>query len=184
MGRDKATLILGNMPLWEQQTELLDAVCESVAVVSAHRPKWLPEPRLWIPDIPEIPGPLAGLLAALEWARAMGATHVIVLAVDLPKMTTEFLSELWTTSSPAVGAVPSQSSGAEPLAAVYPVEALESLRQQAAGDRWKLQEAVTELVKAGHCRLMVLNETQRDCLYNVNKPIDLIAMGQMPRPEH
>jgi molybdopterin-guanine dinucleotide biosynthesis protein A len=62
-------------------------------------------------------GPLPGIAAAL--ARARGA-RVLVLAVDLPRMTVEALRELVAASTAECGAVWRGAHGWEPLCAVYP----------------------------------------------------------------
>ncbi len=62
-------------------------------------------------------GPLAGI------ERALGATQaqlLLVLAVDLPRMTAAFLRKLTKRCDPYTGVVPKLSGQLEPLAAVYP----------------------------------------------------------------
>jgi molybdopterin-guanine dinucleotide biosynthesis protein A len=62
-------------------------------------------------------GPLAGIERALDAAQA---AHVLVLAVDLPRMTAAFLARLAKSCDSLTGAIPKLRRQLEPLAAIYP----------------------------------------------------------------
>src|SRR5450755_2580773 len=62
-------------------------------------------------------GPLSGVAAAL---RECTTSHLLVLAIDLPRMTAAFLQSLVDLRSENCGAVPKRSGFFEPLAAIYP----------------------------------------------------------------
>jgi len=62
-------------------------------------------------------GPLAGIERALDAAHA---PLTLVLAVDLPRMTAEFLHKLATKCDPLTGVIPKLGGRLEPLAAIYP----------------------------------------------------------------
>jgi molybdopterin-guanine dinucleotide biosynthesis protein A len=62
-------------------------------------------------------GPLAGIEQALETTQA---SLLLVLAVDLPRMTAAFLRNLADHCDPLTGAIPKLKGELEPLAAIYP----------------------------------------------------------------
>src|SRR3954447_23098801 len=81
MGRDKALLDWHGQPLLSHMTDLLRSVAEQVMVVG----------RDPLPDRLPGCGPLSGIATALETT----ATHAnMVLAVDLPHLTRDFLKYL------------------------------------------------------------------------------------------
>jgi molybdopterin-guanine dinucleotide biosynthesis protein A len=62
-------------------------------------------------------GPLAGIERALDAAQA---PLLLVLAVDLPRMTADFLRKLARKCDPLTGVIPKLRGQLEPLVAVYP----------------------------------------------------------------
>jgi molybdopterin-guanine dinucleotide biosynthesis protein A len=119
MGADKATLIINGEPLWARQMKLLRELRPEKILVSARaRPQWCPEDIEVVRDEPPSRGPLSGLAAALKAART---THVLVLAVDLPRMTPAHLRELQSLARVGCGVIPVNDDGLEPLCAIYPV---------------------------------------------------------------
>jgi molybdopterin-guanine dinucleotide biosynthesis protein A len=65
-------------------------------------------------------GPLAGIERVLAVASAR---LVLVLAVDMPNMTSSFLRRLAANCKGGVGAIPRLNGRVEPLAAFYPTSA-------------------------------------------------------------
>ena len=124
MGRDKAALPVAGETLLVRQLRLLaEAGCQeclvSVAGPDTALPLLSPEPRVIGDRFPEA-GPLAGL------ERSLALAHhdlVLVLAVDLPAMTADFLRTLLAEAIPSCGVVPVIGDRFEPLAAVYPRQA-------------------------------------------------------------
>lgn len=87
-------------------------------------------------------GPLAGV------ERALGEAHsplLLVLAVDLPDMTADFLRGLAARCRAGSGVVPRTRLGLEPLAAFYPT----SMQPIAAAMLHQEQAAMTEFVRRG-----------------------------------
>ena len=78
MGRDKAALKWKGQSLLHQMTGLLKAVCDSVHVVG----------RADLPDHHPGLGPIGGIATALH---ATTTAHNLVVAVDLPLLTMDFL---------------------------------------------------------------------------------------------
>ncbi len=121
-------------------------------------------------DDPPSRGPLSGLTKALA---AIETTHLVVLAVDLPFMSAEELSRSLEMATQHCGAVPSVGRRAEPLAAVYPAEAIADFRDALAGPDFSLQSVVGKLAAAGKVRLRPVPERDAHLYQNWNKPSDV-----------
>jgi len=116
MGREKAFLEIDGQPLWRRQMEKLRQLSpEQIMLSGPPRNEW--SDCEVIPDEVENAGPLAGVAAALEKCTT---SHLVVLAVDLPMMTSDFLQLLLALCGHNRGAVPRNAASFEPLAAVYP----------------------------------------------------------------
>src|SRR5438445_4836892 len=110
MGSDKALLGIDGEPLWQRQVRILRKLAPNeLFIAGPHRAEGAVTIRDALPNC----GPIAGLLAAL---RRSSAPLLVVLAVDLPRMTSNYLGTLLESCRESVGAVPR----GQPLAAVYP----------------------------------------------------------------
>jgi molybdopterin-guanine dinucleotide biosynthesis protein A len=120
MGRDKALLDCGGEPLWRRQWRLLEQAGADEIFLSARSDQtWVPPGVITLADTVPGAGPLAGTAAAL--ARC-SASHLLVLAVDLPQMTPAWFAQLAADCVPGRGAVGRRGKFFEPLAAIYPCE--------------------------------------------------------------
>ncbi len=91
-------------------------------------------------------GPLFGIAAAVARARC---ERVLVLAVDLPRMTAATLRALVAASTPQCGAAWRGAHGWEPLCAVYPRAACAAFEAAMAAGRLSLQALVEQGVREG-----------------------------------
>lgn len=120
MGRDKALLPIGANTLWQRQWDLLATVGVNDRWLSVREEQvWVPGGLQVVHDVISSAGPLGGIAAALE---KMSGTHLLVLAVDLPRMEPAWFEKLKTRCAPGVGAVGRSEGFYEPLAAIYPRE--------------------------------------------------------------
>jgi molybdenum cofactor guanylyltransferase len=181
MGRDKATIQFGSQPLWERQLQVLRALGPERIFVSARTtPAWLPDyVELLLDDLPSR-GPLSGLTKALV---AMGTTHLVVLAVDLPFMIAEELNRSLELATGNCGVVPTLDGRFEPLAAVYPADALADFQRGLAGSDFSLQSVVRELVMAGKVKLRPVPEALARLYQNWNEPGDVEDLPRIGRPK-
>ena len=171
MGRDKATIEFQGEPLWKRQLELLRALGPKQLFVSARtKPDWLPDDVALLLDDPPSRGPLSGLTKALTTTRT---TNLIALAVDMPFMRGEQMRELSTYASAGAGVVPMIGEQAEPLAAIYPVEAAPDFVTALAGSDVSLQRIVRQLSANGKVRLVAITDTKTPLFRSVNSPSDL-----------
>lgn len=122
MGADKATLLVAGKPLWQRQLQVLKGMQPVALWVSARGAlPWCPPGIEVVLDNTPSRGPLSGIAAAL---CRLQTSHLLVLAVDLPQMTTEHLRKLWGLSQPGTGVIPLNGGYFEPMCAIYPVEAV------------------------------------------------------------
>lgn len=170
MGQDKAMLPLEGRPLWQRQLEVLQATKPvhtylSVAVDSTLAAPGVERIEDHVPDA----GPLAGLDAVLQ-----GVTDplLLVLAVDLPRMTSGYLQALLDASMPGCGCVPTIAGRAEPLAAVYPREIAGVVAARLANRDLSLRGLVEECLDLGLVTHMPVVDEDRPAFTNVNEPSD------------
>src|SRR5262245_59933223 len=174
MGADKATFLFRGKPLWQIQLETLRSLRPAEIFVSARTdPLWRPADLQFIADIPPSFGPLSGLAASLA---KIHTAHLLALAIDLPFMTENYLRSICDTIEPGRGVVARIENRAEPLAAVYPLEAEIEFRTALAGSDFSLQNVVRHLVTSGKLLKISVTEQERGFFRNVNSVSDLDAM--------
>ncbi|MHB1194019.1 MAG: molybdenum cofactor guanylyltransferase [Longimicrobiales bacterium] len=128
-GGPKAEARLGGMSLAERAVALLRQVVEDVVVVSARPMSSSPAPV--VPDRVLGAGPLGGLDAALRHAREGGYEGVLLLACDLPLLTSSFLERVASGLGSHPAAAPARrGGGVEPLCAAYRVEVLGAVQRR------------------------------------------------------
>jgi len=121
-------------------------------------------------DRPSVEGPLAGLLAALDWGKGAGLGHVLTLPCDTPFLPENVLARLWRAacdaSAPAVAA---SNDRRHPTCAIWPVRSLPDVEAYAATGRRSLSGALDACravdVSCGH--------SEPDPFVNINTPGDL-----------
>ncbi len=140
MGHDKALVRLGGVPLVAWTAGRLAPQCGALAV-SRHDGQLegcdLGLPLLADGDLGGA-GPLAGLLAGLDWAAAVvaEATHAVTVAVDSPFLPEDFVARLLAArdAGGAEAAVASSGGRRHPVAALWPVRARHALRAAMLGE--------------------------------------------------
>jgi len=190
MGRDKSALPVNGEPLWQRQFAVLRATDPAELFISGKSDGPYADCGVEIlaDEIPDC-GPLGGIAAAL---RRCTSDRLIVLAVDMPAMTANFLRTLLDASHRhATGIVPSVAAGVrsrarissaateperrhlEPLAAVYPRAAFavadECLRT---GER-KLEIFIRALESRGLTTVLPVGAEDAALFANWNKPQDV-----------
>lgn len=168
MGRDKAGLMVDGAPLWQRQLATLRALAPRELFISGRRDGPYAGAGIEIVE-DETPGlgPLGGIATALRHARA---DRVLVLAIDLPAMTSDFLGTLVNTGR---GCLPHDGAHFEPLAAVYPRSALALADEQLrAGDR-TMQRFAQRLADAGLADIRKIPAADARLFRNLNRPEDL-----------
>jgi molybdopterin-guanine dinucleotide biosynthesis protein A len=170
MGRPKATLEFSGTPLWRRQAGIAQGLGAAQLMISTGL-DWSPGAGPWtvVVDRKAGQGPLGGLQAAFAM---MSTPWLLVLAVDMPAMSQEFLGRLLDQLGPA-GIVPVADGLYHGLAAVYP-RAMAVLVDEALGteDR-SLQSLVKRGLSAGLVAAMPVTDADKALFRNVNSPDDL-----------
>jgi molybdopterin-guanine dinucleotide biosynthesis protein A len=171
MGRDKAAILFRGKTLWQIQLDLLHKLQPAEIFVSARTdPAWRPPDLTFVPDEPPSRGPLSGVTATLARSRS---SHLLVLAIDMPSMDEKHLRYLCDKIEPDCGVLPMMGNRAQPLAAIYPVEARVEFVNALSGADFAMQTLANQLVKMGTLRAIRVSQEEQ-CFYrNLNEPDDL-----------
>jgi molybdopterin-guanine dinucleotide biosynthesis protein A len=174
MGKDKSTLLFRGKPLWQIQLEQLRKLGPAEIFVSARTdPVWRPADVQFVADNSPSRGPLSGLAASLA---AMRTKHLLALAIDMPFVTEEFLEFLCSRIEPGHGVIPQIEDRFEPLAAIYPQEALANFQSALSGNDFSMQTVAGHLATEGKLRILPATSLQRKLFLNLNEPADLAAL--------
>ena len=171
MGKDKATLLFRGKPLWEIQLELLRKTEPAEIFVSARTdPVWRPADVQFVADEAPSRGPLSGIAASLAKVRTK---HLLALAIDTPFVTEEYLKSLCSQIEPRRGVIPKIEDRFEPLAAIYPQEALANFRGALSGTDFSMQTVARCLAAQGKLRVVPVTSQERNLFRNLNEPEDI-----------
>ena len=171
MGKDKATLLFRGERLWRIQLDLLRKLAPVEILISGRNdPAWRPADVYFVADAPPSRGPLSGISAAL--ARA-ATTHLLTLAIDMPFMNEQYLYSLYSAIEPGRGVIPVMEERAEPLAAIYPVEARADFAAALSGSDFSLQKLAKELLSKDRLRVVQVKKEEEALFRNLNEPMDL-----------
>jgi molybdopterin-guanine dinucleotide biosynthesis protein A len=171
MGRDKATLLFQGKPLWQIQLDTLRKLEPAEIFVSARTdPKWRPPDCQFVPDNPPSRGPLSGITASLGQMRM---PHLLVLAIDMPFISEKYLRLLCQEIGPGCGVVPALNNRFEPLAAIYPREALNAFQSALTGTDFSLQTVAAWLVTVGRLKAIPVLAPEQTLFRNINEVGDL-----------
>jgi len=188
-GGDKGLLSIGGRPLLEHVLDRLAGQAAPLALNAngdaARFDGWgLPV----LPDrlpagVEERPGPLAGLLAGLDWAAGLGAPAVLTVAWDTPFFPRDLAPRLAAAEAPvAMASTPEPERkphgiARHPTFALWRTELREPVRAAlSAGTRRVVQPA-----EAAGCTLVEFTAEPFDPFFNVNAPGDLDAAERIWR---
>ncbi len=135
-GGDKGLRCVGGRRLIDLVTERLSPQCALLALNANGDPSRFADLGLPVvaDSIPDHPGPLAGVLAGLDWAHELGADHIVTAAADTPFFPADLVRRLWQArgSSGLALAAARQTSGRllrQPTFGLWPVALRDDLRQ-------------------------------------------------------
>ncbi len=175
---DKRTFRVGGVPLLAWTASLLATVTDDVVVVTRDeagaRGRWL-----YVRD--EVPdrGPMGGLLTGL---RTIRRERALVLPVDMPLLTADFLKYLCEVSAGWDITVP-QWERLEPLVGVYSRNCLVALEASLPAEN-----SLGEFVRAATLPVRYVGEEEirrfgdpRQIFFNINYPEDVPAVEALLR---
>jgi molybdopterin-guanine dinucleotide biosynthesis protein A len=186
-GVDKSLLLLDGKPLIGHVRNRLAAQVESI-VISAngdparHAPLGLP---VIADTIPGYPGPLAGVLSAMEWSRrhAPGTTHVLSVAADTPFFPPDLCAKLATASAGRI-ALAASAGRTHPVFGLWPMSLEDELAAWLAAGNRKVMEFATQrgAVKVDF-PIEEATSGRIDPFFNINTAADVeLAVAMSTRP--
>lgn len=129
----------------------------------------------------DFPGPLAGVLAGLDWAATLGAEHIVTVAADTPFFPLDLVDRLQVgrgAAPIALAATPDPKRGQvrQPTFGLWPVALRDDLRAA-------LQDGLRKVViwTERHGGTEVLFEAPGDPFFNINTPEDLARAEQVAK---
>jgi molybdopterin-guanine dinucleotide biosynthesis protein A len=168
-GADKAFLPLAGRPLIAQAIDRLGPQVAELAISAngdASRFATFALPVL--PDVAPL-GPLAGVLAALDWAEGH-ADAVVTVAVDTPFFPCDLVPRLYDAGNGDL-AIATSAGRAHPTFAFWPVALRTGLRAALAQGEAK----VMRFTDSHHAAVADFAEGPPDPFWNLNTPADLAA---------
>jgi molybdenum cofactor guanylyltransferase len=180
-GGDKCLRLLGGRPLLAHVLERLrPQVDATVLNVNGDPARFAAFGLAVAPDtVPGFAGPLAGVLAALEWSRRHrpNAAYVLSAPADSPFLPSDLAVRLLALGAPLARA---RSGGrAHPVAALWSVALADDLRQAVESEGVRKIEAWTARHRCAEAEWPV---DAVDPFFNVNTPEDLAEAERLLPP--
>ncbi len=179
-GGDKGRLMLGDRSILDRVTDRLGPQVAAMALNANGDPARFADLGLTVvaDGVEGHPGPLAGVLAGMDWAAGQGATHVVSAAADTPFLPCDLAPRLLLAAEEA-GAPIALAATAEPGGTVrrhptfglWPVALRDDLR---AALEDGLRKVVLWTDRHGAATALFPSGTP-DPFFNVNAPDDLAA---------
>jgi molybdenum cofactor guanylyltransferase len=183
-GGDKCLLRLGGRRLIDHVIARLEPQCEAIALNANGTLDRFVEFRLPVlrDSVAGNPGPLAGVLAGLDWAAERGAEAVVTVAGDTPFLPADLVQRLLeaaSTNGMAIAASPDAEGTLRrhPTVGLWPVALREDLRAALASGLRKVT-AWVDRHEAGTARFEAV---PFDPFFNINAPEDLAAAERLER---
>ena len=182
-GGDKGLLPLAGQPLLRHVIDRFSPQVEALALNANGDPD-----RFETFELPVLPdsidgfaGPLAGVLAGLDWAATLGATHIVTAAADTPFFPADLVPRLMlaaeTQAQPI--ALARTDNGRHPTFGLWPVDLRDDLRE-ALGNGVRKVVAWTDQ----HGTAMADFPSKGfDPFFNVNTPEDLEIAERLAKGE-
>ena len=170
-GQTKPLLLLGGRPLLAHVVDRFAPQVAQLALnVNGDGAPFVPFGLPILPDsIDGFVGPLAGILAALDWAAAQGADQVVSVPADTPFLPPDLVPQLLLAAADAPIAIAETATGRHPTCAIWPVALRGRLRADIMGGQrrlggWALDQGAATLR---------FPDTTPDAFFNINTPQDL-----------
>ncbi|MCL4129487.1 UNVERIFIED_CONTAM: hypothetical protein GTU68_028157 [Idotea baltica] len=181
-GGDKCLRKLGGIPLLEHVIARLAPQVDAIAInVNGDAKRFNSYGQPVISDsVIGYAGPLAGILAGLDWAAALGAAQIVTVAADTPFFPTNLVQKLshkidQNGLAMAMGSDKNPRFARHPTFGIWPVALREDLRNALAHDVRK----VVQWSARHNCVDVVFDDQGFDPFFNVNTPDDMAKAEQL-----
>ena len=174
-GGDKGLLMLGGKTVLSHVVDRLEPQVASIALNANGDPTRFGDAHPVVCDsIKGFAGPLAGVLAGLDWAHTQGASHIVTAAADTPFFPCDLVPRLMLAAEGqdiALAATPDPKRGLarHPTFGLWPVALRDDLRAA-------LDDGIRKVVQWTDRHQTALAEfpaTPFDPFFNINTPEDL-----------
>jgi molybdenum cofactor guanylyltransferase len=175
-GADKARIRVGGRPILERVVERLRPQCAGLVLNANHAAERFADTGLpVVPDsLPDYPGPLAGILAGLDWTakQAPAIEWVVSVPSDCPFLPRDLVANLHDARAAAGARIACARSGERrhPVVALWPISLREDLRRAVTGEGARKVDNWIARFTIGFADWPV---TPVDPFFNVNTPDDL-----------
>ena len=181
-GGDKGLRLLGGRPLLAHVIDRLAPQCAKLALNANGDPARFDAFALPVlPDsLRDRPGPLAGVLAGLDWAAQNGAGAIVTAAADTPFFPRDLVARLQANAGPEGVCLAASADAAgrlfrHPTFGLWPVDLREDLRAA-------LQSGLRKMAlwadqhQAG---MVVFDSARFDPFFNINRPEDILRAEEL-----
>ncbi len=187
-GGDKSLMVLAGVPLVARvEARLAPQVDHLIVNANGDRDRFAGLGRLVVADgLPDHPGPLAGLLAALDFAAAHvpAAEAVVTAPADSPLVPADLVSRLIAATKVGEAAYAASASGVHPVFGLWPLALAEPLRAfLGSGERRVLDFARRVGAREVRFPATRIGAAEVDPFVNINRPEDLANLEALMRPE-
>jgi molybdopterin-guanine dinucleotide biosynthesis protein A len=174
MGRDKAFLEVGGVPLVRHVIEALRPVCGDVLVVTKTPSRYA---SLGVRVVADADPRRAALVGICTGLRVVTTPLAFVAACDLPHLSGHVVAWMASLAQGYDAVVPWAGGRWHPLHSVYAASALPSLERRLASGAFRLSEALRELrVRPVQEAELAVLSPGLETLRNVNTPDDYRAL--------
>ncbi len=179
-GGDKGLLELGGQSLLSRVIERIKPQVGQLALNANGDPARFSGYNLPVlaDTIDGFAGPLAGILAALDWAAGLGAEQVVTVAADTPFFPRDLVERLQGADKPmALAATMDNKRGVlrQPTFGLWPVDLREDLRGALTGGVRKVVQWSDQHGAAS----VIFETTAYDPFFNINTAGDLVKAETM-----
>ena len=177
-GGDKALVRVEGRSLLERVIERLAPQVSALALNANGDPaRFAPYPLpVLADDIADQPGPLAGIVAGMAWARTQNLDWVLGVAADTPLLPLDLARRLWDGLDDSTGIAVAASQGrVHPTCALWPCALEPEIR--AALDRG--QRAVWRFAESRGAVVVEWPVQGFDPFANVNTPADVAMISEI-----
>jgi molybdenum cofactor guanylyltransferase len=184
-GGDKGFRVVAGRRLLDHVITRLQGQCAAIAINANGDPARFAEFGLAVlaDSVEGHPGPLAGVLAGMEWAASQGATAIVTAAADTPFFPTDLVARLQAAAGPS-GLVLAASPDGEgrmqrqPTFGLWPVALRRDLERALNTGLRK----IVQWTEAHHATTAEFAATPFDPFFNVNTPEDIAEAERLVAP--
>lgn len=181
-GGQKSLLEIGGQAMIRRVIARAEGQCRPLALNANGDSAAFPDLGLPIlgDSVPDLPGPLAGVLVGMDWAAGLGARHVISMAADTPFFPLDLCARLAAASQDGGPVMAATRIGdgeivEHPTFGLWPVALRDDLRAALMrGDR-----RVRGFAREHRASLAIWDAADVDPFFNVNTPEDLALAETM-----